>query len=327
MLEPGLSEAEYAGVDFSLRAINLVNCGMVVLDASHRIVLWNSWMVQRSGRSAGRMRGLSLFESIPELKSSPVEMAVLAALSGDVSTRIPQSLKRAPFPLREAGSFDGARIDQAVSVTPFREGKDRFCLIEVRDVTGVADRERRLLDHAESLRARSYVDGLTGISNRRYFDIALDRELRRAQRGGTELSLLLLDIDSFKAYNDHFGHLQGDTCLTTVAQALVGALKRPADVGARYGGEEFAAILPDTSAAQARNVAAAVREHIAGLALVHAPGAARPHVTVSIGVASFDKERLSEAATLIAAADRALYAAKRAGRDCVAADGDAMAPA
>jgi diguanylate cyclase (GGDEF)-like protein len=252
-----------------------------------------------------------------------VESAVLAALTGDVATTIPQTETKSPFPLREAGSFDGARIEQAVSVTPFYDGDERFCLIEIRDVSSAADRERRLLDHAESLRARSYVDGLTGIANRRYFDVALDRELRRAQRMGGTLSLLLMDIDSFKAYNDHFGHQQGDACLSTVAQTLAASLKRPADVAARYGGEEFAAILPDTAPEQARALANAIREQVAALALVHAPAATRPHVTLSIGVSSFDKERLNQPAALIEAADKALYAAKRGGRDCVVVDGEA----
>lgn len=318
-MEQGISDA----TSLSARAINLVNCGIVILDAQHEIVLWNSWMVPRSGRSAARMRGLSLFEALPELKGTPVEMAVLGALSSGVAATVPQSQASSPFPLREAGSFDGARIDQAVSVTPFTEDGERFCMIEIRDVSGTVDRERRLLDHAESLRARSYVDGLTGIANRRYFDVALERELRRAQRGGGQLSLLLMDIDSFKAYNDYFGHQQGDSCLSTVAQALAAMLKRPADVAARYGGEEFAAILPDTSAEQARVLANAIREHVSGLKIPHAPAAHKPHITLSIGVASFDKHRLQEAPALIEAADKALYAAKRGGRDRVVLDGEA----
>jgi diguanylate cyclase (GGDEF)-like protein len=312
-----------AASDLSSRALNLVNCGVIVLDSKHRIVLWNSWMVPRSAYSATRVRERSLFDVFAELRGSRVESAVLAALTGDVATTIAQSESKCPFPLREAGSFDGARIEQAVSVTPFNDGDERFCMIEIRDVSGAADRERRLLDHAESLRARSYVDGLTGIANRRYFDVALDRELRRAQRLGSEMSLLLMDIDSFKAYNDHFGHQQGDACLSTVAQTLAASLKRPADVAARYGGEEFAAILPDTGLEQARALANAIREHVAGLALAHAPAATRGHVTLSIGVSSFDKERLNQPAALIEAADKALYAAKRGGRDCVVVDGEA----
>ena len=314
--------------DFSLRALNLVNSGIIVLDAHHKIVLWNGWMVPRSARAAARVRERSLFEVFPELRGSRVEAAVLAALSPSAdgaSTTIPQSESRASFPLRDAGSFDGPRIDQAVTVTPFRDGEQRYCMIEIRDVSGAVEREKRLLDHAESLRARSYVDGLTGIANRRYFDVALDRELRRAQRAKGELSLLLIDIDSFKAYNDHFGHQQGDACLSTVAQALAAKLKRPADVAARYGGEEFAAILPDTSLEQARLHANAIRDHVAGLALPHAPAAHWPMVTLSIGVASFDRERLHEVPALIEAADKALYAAKRGGRNRVVVDGDASA--
>jgi diguanylate cyclase (GGDEF)-like protein len=312
--------------DLSMRALNLVNSGIIVLDAHHKIVLWNGWMVPRSARAAARVRERSLFEVFPELRGSRVEAAVLAALAPSAdgaSTIIPQTESRAPFPLREAGSFDGPRIDQAVTVTPFRDGEQRYCMIEIRDVSGTVEREKRLLDHAESLRARSYVDGLTGIANRRYFDVALDRELRRAQRMKGELALLLIDIDSFKAYNDHFGHQQGDTCLATVAQALAAKLKRPADVAARYGGEEFAAILPDTSLEQARQHANAIREHVAGLALRHAPAAHWPMVTLSIGVASFDRDRLHEVPALIEAADKALYAAKHGGRNRVVVDGDA----
>ncbi|WP_281914435.1 GGDEF domain-containing protein [Massilia varians] len=312
---------------FAARAVNLVNAGLIVLDASQDIVLWNGWMVPRSGYAAARVRGSCLFDVFPELRGSRVESAVLAALTEEIATTIPAASARAPFPLREAGSFDGARIEQAVSVTPFSEGGERFCLIEIRDVSGAADRERRLLDHAESLRARSYVDGLTGIANRRHFDVALDRELRRAQRNGGALSLLLMDIDSFKAYNDHFGHQEGDTCLTTVAQALAAMCKRPADVAARYGGEEFAAILPDTTAEQARAHANAIREHVASLGLPHAPAALRPHVTLSIGVAAIEHGRPLEPAQLIEAADKALYAAKRGGRDRVVVDGDVAAAA
>lgn len=306
------------GLELAASALNLLDCGAIVLDSEHRILLWNRWMVSRSGRSAARVREQSLFEVFPELRGSRVEAAVLAG-PGDGSTRkVPNLEGRTPFPLREAGSFDGARIEQAIAVTPFRDGDAHCCLIEIRDVSGAVDRERHLLEHAESLRARSYVDGLTGIHNRRYFDMTLERELRRAQRNGGQLALLLMDIDSFKAYNDHFGHQQGDACLVTVAQALAGMLKRPADVAARYGGEEFAAILPDTTLAQAAGVAEAIRQDIVTRRLAHAPAAVKEHVTLSIGVASFGKDGPNEAASLIEAADQALYAAKRGGRDRVA---------
>jgi diguanylate cyclase (GGDEF)-like protein len=318
-----LSESDLSA-GLSARALNLLNCGIIVLDADQCIVLWNSWLTPRCARSSARVRERPLFEVFPELRGSRVEAAVLAALLEGHDTVIPQTDNRTPFPLREAGSFDGARIDQAVTVSAFREGIDRYCMIEIRDVSGMVEREKRLMDHAESLRARSYVDGLTGIANRRYFDVALDRELRRAQRLGGKLSLLMVDIDSFKAYNDHFGHQQGDTCLSTVAQALAAKLKRPADVAARYGGEEFAAILPDTSVEQAALLANAIREHIAALALPHAPSAHWPMVTLSIGVAAFDPAHLKDPAALVEAADKALYAAKHGGRNRVVVDGEAV---
>lgn len=305
------------------RVLNLVDCGVIVLDREGCIVLWNGWLVPRSGRGVARMQGHALIDAFPDLRGSRVEAAILAALLEGVATEhVPPSHNRAPFPLREPGSFDGALIDQAVAVTPFDDGGQRFCLVEIRDVSGVAVRERRLLEHAESLRARSYIDGLTGIANRRHFDVALERELRRAQRADGALALLLVDIDSFKAYNDHFGHQQGDSCLTMVAQELAGMLKRPADLAARYGGEEFAAVLPDTTLEQARVLADRIRAHVAGLGLQQAPAAHHPEVTLSIGVAAFDRARLNAPEALIEAADKALYAAKRGGRNRVVADGD-----
>ena len=319
-MNPTISESDLA---LPARILNLLDCGVIVLDAGSCIVVWNGWLVPRSGRGAARVQGQPLLDVFPNLRGSRVEAAVLAALTEGTTTNVPPSSGRAPFPLRQAGSFDGAPIEQAVTVTPFREGGEPYCMIEIRDISGTAERERRLLDHAESLRARSYIDGLTGIANRRHFDVALERELRRAQRGDGALALLLVDIDSFKAYNDHFGHQQGDSCLSTVAQAVSAMLRRPADLAARYGGEEFAAILPDTTLEQALSVADTIRAHIAGLNLEQAPAAVHRQVTLSIGVAAYDRTCLNEPAALIEAADKALYAAKRGGRNRVMADANA----
>ncbi|MBA5689408.1 sensor domain-containing diguanylate cyclase [Rugamonas apoptosis] len=302
------------------RVLGLANLGLVVLDSSQNIVLWNQWMASHSGWSASRVQGNELFDLIPELRGQRLEQAVHTALVNNLPTQLPQALNRTPFALYPTGTWGGERMEQGVSVTPFTEGKERYCLIEVSDVSTTVGRERQLRGQAEALRAQSYVDGLTGIANRRHFDVALDRELRRAHRNGNELSLLLMDIDSFKAYNDHFGHQQGDACLSLVAEAFAGMLQRPADLAARYGGEEFAAVLPDTGLVQAQQHAEAIRACIAALAITHAPAAVRNHVTMSIGVASFDKTRLADAESLLGAADRALYAAKHAGRDCVVVD-------
>lgn len=304
------------------RVLGLANMGLVVLDARKRIVLWNQWMASHSGMAAARVEGQDLFDLFPELLGQRLELAVHSALVNNIAAHLPQALNRTPLPLYPSGTWGGERVEQAIAVTPFSEGRERFCLIEISDVSTTVGRERLLRDQAESLRAQSYVDGLTGIANRRHFDVALQRELGRAQRHGGHLSLLLMDIDSFKAYNDHFGHQQGDACLAMVAEAFAGKLQRAADLAARYGGEEFAAVLPDTSPEQARQHAEAIRACIAALNITHAPAATRPHVTMSIGVASFDKERLNDAESLLRAADQALYAAKRSGRDRVVVDGD-----
>ena len=301
----------------SARALALADLGLMVLDAGQRIVLWNQWMASHSGQSAHRVLGSDLFDVFPELRGQRLEQAVHSAMDSKTPQQLSPALNRLPFPLYPTGTWGGERIEQAVSVTPFTEGKERFCLVQVSDISSTVDRERQLRGQAEALRAQSYVDGLTGIANRRHFDVALDRELRRAQRNGGKLSLLLMDIDSFKAYNDHFGHQQGDACLTLVAEAFAATLHRPADLAARYGGEEFGAVLPDTSPEQAAQVAETIRAGVAALEVPHAPAALRPYVTMSIGVASFVKDRLCTAEAMLAAADGCLYAAKHAGRDRV----------
>ncbi len=312
--------ADAVNARLTSRVLGLANLGLVVLDAGQRIVIWNQWMASHSGMSASRVEGMNLFEALPELRGQRLELAVQNALRSNVPTHLAQTHNRAPFALYPAGTWGGERMDQLIAVTPFNEGKQGYCLIEIRDVSSTVGRERKFRGQAEALRAQSYVDGLTGIANRRHFDVSLERELRRAQRNDCELSLLLMDIDSFKAYNDHFGHPQGDACLCMVAEAFAAILQRPGDLAARYGGEEFAAVLPDTGPLQAQRLAEAIRARIAALNIPHAPAALWPHVTLSIGVASFDHHRRSEVETLLAAADRALYTAKHAGRNCVMLD-------
>ena len=163
------------------------------------------------------------------------------------------------------------------------------------------------------------LDGLTGIANRRRFDQAMQHEWQRGQRNGKPLSLVLCDVDHFKLYNDHFGHQPGDLCLKKTAAVLTARLKRPADLAARYGGEEFALVLPDTGLDGATVIAHACRSHLERLAIEH-PGAADGILTMSVGVASAMPGAGGSVEQLIAAADRAMYAAKGGGRNrvCVA---------
>ncbi len=177
----------------------------------------------------------------------------------------------------------------------------------------------RKLDSANrELTRLSAVDGLTGIANRRQFDEALSREWRSGLRDREPLSLLMVDVDSFKQYNDGYGHQAGDECLKGVAETLRGQLRRPADIVARYGGEEFAAILPDTNPAGAVRVAEAMRSAVQAVGVPH-EGSAFGVITVSIGVATLVPQQAEGVTRLLSAADWGLYEAKRKGRNCVQA--------
>lgn len=171
---------------------------------------------------------------------------------------------------------------------------------------------KRKTDLLEQL---AFLDGLTDIPNRRRFEEVLKDEWRRAMRSGQPLSLVLMDLDNFKAYNDEYGHAAGDACLIQVAQALKRSLKRPADFVARYGGEEFVAILPDTDRPSASFVAERMRAEIEALAIPHAPFQLYDHITLSLGVATILPDRVHSPVDLINSADRMLYAAKTDGRN------------
>lgn len=173
--------------------------------------------------------------------------------------------------------------------------------------------------YAQSLLLKELLstDAMTGIGNRRRFDDALDREWRRCGRSGKPLSLLMIDVDHFKAYNDHHGHLQGDECLRQVARLLVESVGRPADLVARYGGEEFVCLLPEIGEAGARTVAAKFIMGIARASIPHAALPADARLTISVGAATCDDVARESPGALVALADKLLYAAKRAGRDQV----------
>ncbi len=165
------------------------------------------------------------------------------------------------------------------------------------------------------LESQAMLDGLTDIPNRRRFDEALDSEWKRGLRSGAPLSLLMADIDFFKQYNDNYGHGVGDECLKKVAGALAASIERPSDLVARYGGEEFVALLPETDAGGARNIAERFRRLVESLGLPHAHSEAASHVTVSVGYACVIPRPSAEPAELLRLADQALYNAKGSGRN------------
>lgn len=198
-----------------------------------------------------------------------------------------------------------------------RSTLDGGILAVLSDISPRKVAEQSLSELNARLEVLAMTDGLTGLMNRRAFDLALDDEFKRSARGGQLLSLLMIDVDRFKPFNDAYGHPAGDACLQAISTALMQLLRRPADRAARYGGEELAVILPDTSSEGAHHVAEAFRLAVRKLGIPHS-GSAVGVVTISIGVATLAPGgELVRVQELILRADEALYDAKEAGRDRV----------
>lgn len=177
--------------------------------------------------------------------------------------------------------------------------------------------EAALEESNRKLQILNKTDELTGIANRRHFDVVMAEEYARHTRSGQSLSLILIDVDHFKAYNDRYGHVAGDACLRSIAGVLAANASRANDLAARYGGEEFACILPMTDLPGACAIAEKIRLEILGLDMPHPDSSPARVVTVSLGVAAMRCSRDNTFSDLIAAADKLLYAAKAAGRNCV----------
>lgn len=189
-------------------------------------------------------------------------------------------------------------------------------VVVTRDVSERKAFEEQLEAANRRLEELAAQDPLTGLANRRRFEQMLDIEHRRSRRLGLSVSVVIIDADRFKGYNDRYGHPAGDGCLRAVAAAIDGVLRRPGDLAARLGGEEFAVLLPATDETGAAHMANRIRDAVRALAIPHADNEAGI-VTVSLGVASVFPRDGMDAAALVAMADQALYAAKRGGRDAV----------
>ncbi|MFC1750982.1 diguanylate cyclase [Pseudomonadota bacterium] len=172
-----------------------------------------------------------------------------------------------------------------------------------------------LKQYRDYLAEQTYIDGLTGIANRLCFDKTMEQEWLRSRRNNTPLSVLLIDIDFFKQYNDHYGHVEGDSCLRQVAQCLQERIIRSTDLLARYGGEEFACILPATDAQGAANVGDQLLLAISHAQIPHSLSIVAKHITISIGAATMTPSCHVEGRELIRIADNHLYKAKALGRN------------
>lgn len=196
-------------------------------------------------------------------------------------------------------------------------GRLREVITTMRDVTEQKLETDRMVAERDALEEAANMDPLTGVHNRRSFDIALAREVQNATRGGHALSVLMIDVDNFKIYNDRLGHPAGDAALKAVAQCLRSGARRPADFVARYGGEEFVVLLPNTDHDAAVHVAEEIRNIVVARNISHPT---QSSVTISIGVST--STDVENAGALLQAADRALYCAKAQGRNCVRAAED-----
>jgi diguanylate cyclase (GGDEF)-like protein len=222
------------------------------------------------------------------------------------------------MPLSSTGMFIALAIAATVIVAMVAY---RWRVRVMRDLQSelmrlVRERTEQLEEANRKLAAISYVDAVTGVANRRSFDEELLTESRRLPRTRSHLSLLLADIDGFKAYNDALGHQAGDDCLRQVAGVIAEGVRRAGDTVARYGGEEFAVLLPDTDAPGAAVLAERIRAAVEQRNIPH-PTMLRGCVTISIGVATLAGKESVDPAVLVRAADTALYEAKRAGRNRV----------
>jgi diguanylate cyclase (GGDEF)-like protein/PAS domain S-box-containing protein len=197
-----------------------------------------------------------------------------------------------------------------------RTGKPNGVMNILRDISERKHAEQQLQDAYIALQALSALDSLTGVANRRRFDEYLAREWRRAIRDGKQISMLLVDVDHFKPYNDNYGHVRGDKCLKLVAEAAVDSVARPGDLVARYGGDEFIIVLVDTGKEGAIRVGNEICEGVRSRKLPHEISPIGI-VSVSIGCATMVPKAGQDPASLIEVADEALYSAKRAGRDRV----------
>jgi len=190
----------------------------------------------------------------------------------------------------------------------------------------VRERTSELEEANRKLAALSVTDGLTGLANRRRFDEVLESEWQRAMRRGQHLAIAMIDVDQFKAYNDHFGHLAGDECLRQIGAVLRSKVQRAGELTARYGGEEFVAILPGFGRDEALGMAEIIRGAVLGLGLEHTRDSGPGVVTVSIGVATFIPQMEATPESLLRDADAAMYEAKRRGRNNVVMADDHVPP-
>jgi diguanylate cyclase (GGDEF)-like protein/PAS domain S-box-containing protein len=295
---------------FLQNVIDSVPSIIVVKDRENRVQIANQASATLHGMTPDIMIGKRDIEMNPNVSWQDAEQ----------NRRINQQVIETQEPYQdeqEIVDVNGVSRWYQILINPFRDtdGNINGVVGNCIDITDRKQIETALQEANAKLECLATLDGLTQIPNRRRFDEYLQQEWQRLVREQQPLSLILFDVDYFKAYNDHFGHQQGDEGLIAIAQATSQAVKRSIDLLARYGGEEFGVILPNTHRAGAENVARSIQREVSALQLSHPKSNVSDHLTVSMGIASVVPSAEQTPEELIAAADAALYQAKRRGRN------------
>jgi len=308
--------------ELGFAVIDTMNCGVVLLDKSLRILFWNGWMAKHSYRAADEVVGRQLEEFLEE--NATLLRRARDAATSRLTSIMSHNLNPSPLPLysnriEERGA---RRMGQGISVLPIQHGSENYVLLQVFSADSVLARDQVRKKEQEALRNQLHVDALTGVGNRKMLDERMVTDFSRAKRAKAPISVIMIDIDCFKGYNDHYGHLRGDDCLKQVAGAIKSCVVRDDDLAARFGGEEFCVILPNTPIVGAQMVAERIRKTVEDLGIRHEMSTVCPSVTISLGVATVTPEVDMPSSALLEIADEALYEAKRRRNQVVCKDLD-----
>jgi diguanylate cyclase (GGDEF)-like protein/PAS domain S-box-containing protein len=285
--------------------VNGMDEGLMIIEASGRIQYSNPACERHLGYEPSELAGASLGQLLSPGVTQEY-LAYFAAWSADPETVHPRGAREVQIRRR-----DGSARAMDLTLTPMYAGEPLFIGL-LHDITHHKQSET-------ALQRAALLDPLTKIANRRHFDSFFEKEWLRAIRSGEPLSLVVIDVDHFKLYNDNLGHAAGDACLRKVAAALQSHALRPTDIAARFGGEEFVLLFAETGAETALKLAESIRAHIESLELPNPRSSTSSWLTVSVGVATTVPSQRDAVEAFFVAADRAMYEAKEAGRNRVVA--------
>jgi len=305
--EQAQREAEQASV-LLVTALDALPIGIAIFDQHDRQVIRNRYLDELL---PGLYNTTNSNETLGTMLRRELEMGVPMEATGHMEQWIEQQLAERSS---QAQPILQKHADDRWIHTYEVRSPQGFTVVARAEVTELVRKEQLLAQANEQLALQSATDGLTGVANRRRFDEILSTEWARAARKGNSLSLLMFDIDHFKLFNDHYGHLAGDECLRLVSQVLTTCVRRAGEILARYGGEEFVMLMPGADLTQATEMARRCLSRIGHQAIPHGSSLTAPQVTFSIGVACVLPSGSREAETLVNAADTAMYRAKMAGR-------------